>query len=75
MMTTMAALIGTLPIALGTGSGSETRRPLGIAIVGGLVFSQILTLYLTPVFYTYMEAFRKRISNGNYSYLAGQEKK
>lgn len=60
MMTTMAALIGTLPIALGTGTGSEARRPLGIAIVGGLVFSQILTLYLTPVFYTYMEAWRQK---------------
>ncbi|MEG4112789.1 MULTISPECIES: efflux RND transporter permease subunit [unclassified Microcoleus] len=61
MMTTMAALIGTLPIALGVGSGSESRRPLGIAIVGGLLFSQVLTLYLTPVFYTYMEAWRKRL--------------
>ncbi|MBR8838598.1 MAG: efflux RND transporter permease subunit [Stigonema ocellatum SAG 48.90 = DSM 106950] len=63
MMTTMAALMGTLPIAIGAGSGSEARRPLGIAIVGGLVFSQILTLYLTPVFYTYMEEWRKNISN------------
>ncbi len=62
MMTTMAALIGTLPIALGTGSGSEARRPLGIAIVGGLLFSQILTLYLTPVFFTYMEALREYLS-------------
>lgn len=62
MMTTMAALFGTLPIALGTGSGSEARRPLGIAIVGGLVFSQILTLYLTPVFYIYMEAWRKKLT-------------
>lgn len=62
MMTTMAALFGTLPIAIGTGSGSEARRPLGIAIVGGLVFSQILTLYLTPVFYTYMEAWRKKLN-------------
>ncbi|MEH2163687.1 MAG: efflux RND transporter permease subunit [Nostoc sp.] len=61
MMTTMAALIGTLPIALGTGVGSEARRPLGIAIVGGLLFSQILTLYLTPVFYIYMEALRKKL--------------
>lgn len=62
MMTTMAALIGTLPIALGTGVGSEARRPLGIAIVGGLVFSQFLTLYLTPVVYTYMEAWRNSLA-------------
>jgi HAE1 family hydrophobic/amphiphilic exporter-1 len=61
MMTTMAALIGTLPIALGAGSGSEARRPLGIAIVGGLLFSQILTLYLTPVFYTYMEDWKSKL--------------
>ena len=59
MMTTVAALIGTLPIALGTGVGSEVRRPLGIAIVGGLLFSQFLTLYLTPVFYIYVEKWRK----------------
>jgi hydrophobic/amphiphilic exporter-1 (mainly G- bacteria), HAE1 family len=59
MMTTMAALIGTLPIAIGAGTGSEARRPLGIAIVGGLLFSQILTLYLTPVFYIYLESFRQ----------------
>jgi hydrophobic/amphiphilic exporter-1 (mainly G- bacteria), HAE1 family len=61
MMTTMAALIGTLPIALGTGAGSEARRPLGMAVVGGLVFSQILTLYLTPVVYTYMEGLRTKL--------------
>jgi HAE1 family hydrophobic/amphiphilic exporter-1 len=61
MMTTMAALMGTLPIALGLGAGSESRRPLGIAVVGGLIFSQILTLYLTPVFYIYMEAWRKQL--------------
>ena len=59
MMTTMAALIGTIPIAIGGGAGSEARRPLGIAIVGGLLFSQILTLYLTPVFYIYLESFRQ----------------
>ena len=62
MMTTMAALIGTMPIALGAGSGSEARRPLGIAIVGGLFFSQILTLYLTPVFYIYLESFRQYLA-------------
>ena len=61
MMTTMAALIGTLPIAFGVGSGSEARRPLGIAIVGGLLFSQILTLYSTPVVYTYMEAWKAKL--------------
>jgi HAE1 family hydrophobic/amphiphilic exporter-1 len=57
MMTSMSALMGTLPIALGFGAGAEARRPLGIAVVGGLVFSQVVTLYLTPVFYTYMESF------------------
>ncbi len=66
MMTTMAALMGTLPIAIGFGAGSESRRPLGIAVVGGLVFSQILTLYLTPVFYIYMEAWRKKLSQINF---------
>jgi HAE1 family hydrophobic/amphiphilic exporter-1 len=58
MMTTMAALMGTLPIALGLGAGGESRRPLGLAVVGGLLFSQMLTLFVTPVFYTYMEALR-----------------
>jgi len=58
MMTSMSALMGTLPIALGFGAGAESRRPLGIAVVGGLVFSQVVTLYLTPVFYTYMESFQ-----------------
>jgi len=55
MMTTMAALMGTLPIALGFGAGAEARRPLGVSVVGGLVFSQIVTLFLTPVVYIYME--------------------
>jgi len=58
MMTTMAALLGALPLALGTGVGSELRRPLGIAIVGGLIFSQMLTLYTTPVIYLYLDSFR-----------------
>jgi HAE1 family hydrophobic/amphiphilic exporter-1 len=59
MMTTMAALMGTLPIALGVGTGSESRRPLGIAVVGGLAFSQFVTLYVTPVIYTYLDELQQ----------------
>ena len=60
--TTLAALFGALPLALGTGVGSELRRPLGIAIVGGLLVSQLLTLYTTPVIYLYLDRLRLRFS-------------
>ncbi|HWJ23039.1 MAG TPA: efflux RND transporter permease subunit [Gemmatimonadaceae bacterium] len=64
MMTTVAAIAGTLPIALGTGAGATSRRPLGIAVVGGLLFSQLVTLYVTPVFYTYLDNLNRRIEGG-----------
>jgi len=61
MMTTMAAIMGSLPIALGFGAGADARRPLGVAVVGGLLFSQLITLYITPVVYTYMDSLQRRV--------------
>jgi multidrug efflux pump len=68
MMTTMAALFGALPLAFGTGTGSELRRPLGITIVGGLVVSQMLTLYTTPVVYLTFDRIRLRVSGRHKSF-------
>jgi multidrug efflux pump len=72
MMTTMAALLGGLPLAIGGGTGSELRRPLGIAIVGGLIVSQALTLYTTPVVYLYLDRIRLRVANWRASHRKSQ---
>jgi len=73
MMTTMAALMGTLPIALGIGAGAESRRPLGLAVVGGLAFSQIVTLYVTPVLYTYFDRLQRRFGRHRVAVVSGGE--
>src|SRR5947199_2846817 len=73
MMTTMAALMGTLPIALGVGVGSESRRPLGIAVVGGLAFSQFVTLYVTPVSYTYLDQLQRWLGRRAPQRAAGRD--
>jgi multidrug efflux pump subunit AcrB len=72
MMTTMAALLGGLPLALGTGMGSELRKPLGITIVGGLIVSQALTLYTTPVIYLYFDRFAQRFSRRRARFAASR---
>jgi HAE1 family hydrophobic/amphiphilic exporter-1 len=70
MMTTFAALMGTLPIALGLGAGAQSRRPLGIAVVGGLAFSQLITLFITPVVYTYMDELQSWIARRRSAHTA-----
>jgi HAE1 family hydrophobic/amphiphilic exporter-1 len=72
MMTTMAAMLGAVPIAVGYGAGGEARRPLGLVVVGGLFFSQLVTLYLTPVVFIYMARLQERLERR--SQPAGQPK-
>jgi len=73
MMTTMAALLGGVPLAVGTGLGSELRRPLGIAMVGGLLLSQVLTLYTTPVIYIFFDSLGQRLTGKKPSHAAPQD--
>jgi hydrophobic/amphiphilic exporter-1 (mainly G- bacteria), HAE1 family len=72
IMTTLAALMGALPIALGFGADGESRRPLGLILVGGLVVSQLITLYVTPAIYLYMEAVQEKL-NALYAYLKARQ--
>ena len=69
----MAALLGAVPIALGYGAGGEARQPLGLVVVGGLLFSQLVTLYLTPVFYVYMSAIQEKVKSWKGSKKVVQE--
>jgi len=71
VMTTMAALLGAVPLLVATGTGSDLRRPLGMTIIGGLVVSQLLTLYTTPVVYLLLDRLHRRLSGGSHSYRPG----